>query len=104
MNTIERVGKSIKNFTDRNDPVVLIKERENFSFTFFVIGAMVGLIGGLMFTPDTGENNRAKLKEKLKDLQQDDANPSGSKSYRVTGISEEGVTNLEQERKNLTTF
>lgn len=102
MKALDRLGKSVKHFTDKNDPVILVKETNYFSFTFFIIGALAGAIAGLLFTPDSGEKNRTKLAEKLKEIQKDDVKFSGRKSYKVREISDEGIKNLEQERENLT--
>lgn len=102
MRALDKLGKRVKHITDKNPPVVLVKEYNYFSFPFFIIGAIVGIIAGLLFTPDTGENNRKKLEEKLKEMNKDDVKFSGRQSYKVREISDQGVKNLEQERENLT--
>jgi gas vesicle protein len=82
----------------------LIEESNYFSFTFFILGAIVGAFTALLYTPDTGENNRKKLAEKFNDLNEDKEKNIGKKSYKIREITDSGVRNLEEERENLTQF
>lgn len=100
MKAIDKLGKSVKNFTDKNSSVILIEESNYFSVSFFVIGAVLGAILGLVFTPDTGENNRRKIEEKFNELAKKDNDSSSQNSYQVREVSDQKIRSLEVERES----
>lgn len=102
MKAFDNLGKSVKNFTDKNSSVVLIEESNYFSLPFFIIGAVLGAILGLVFTPDTGENNRRKIEEKFNELTQNkDDEFEGQNSYQVREVSDQKIKSIEVERENI---
>lgn len=95
------LGKSSKKFYRENTPVVVINERELFSWPLFFGGLLVGAIVALLYTPDTGEHNRQKISEKFNDLTEDKVKFNGRKSYKVREINEEGVKDLQESRTDI---
>lgn len=103
MKTFDKLGKSVKNYTDKNSSVILIEESNYFSVPFFIVGAVLGAILGLVFTPDTGENNRKKIEEKFNEIAKNkDDDFSGQKSYQAREINEQKIKSLEVERESNT--
>ncbi|MDQ3392873.1 MAG: YtxH domain-containing protein [Bacteroidota bacterium] len=103
MKTFDNLSKTVKRFTDKHSPVLLIEEPNYFSIPFFMVGAAVGAIIALLFTPDTGENNRKKILEKF-NTDQDEINFNGHSTYKIREVSEDGIKNLEQARENINQF
>jgi hypothetical protein len=97
----KNLSKSSKKFYKKNTPVVLINEREYFSWPLFFGGLIVGAIVALLYTPDTGEHNRQKISEKINELTEDKVNSNGKKSYKVREINEGGVKDLQETRTDI---
>ncbi|CAN5347306.1 hypothetical protein BH23BAC1_BH23BAC1_08300 [soil metagenome] len=95
------LSKSSKKFYRKNTPVVVINEREYFSWPLFFGGLLVGAIIALLYTPDTGEHNRQKIAEKFNDLTEDKVKFNGRKSYKVREITEDGVKDLQESKTDL---
>jgi hypothetical protein len=95
------LSKSSKKFYDKNTPIVVIKEKDYFSWPLFFGGLLVGAIIALLYTPDTGEHNRQKIVEKFNDITEDKVKFNGRKSYKVREITEEGVNDLQESKYNL---
>lgn len=95
------LNKSLGNLQKKSIPVVVVDRTNYFSFPFFVIGALVGAIAALLYTPDTGENIRRKITDKLKNTNQEDESFEGRQTYNVGEISSEGLSSLEEAKTRM---
>lgn len=95
------LNKSLGDLQKKSLPVVVVDKTNYFSFPFFVLGALVGAIAALLYTPDTGENMRRKITDKLKNVNQEKDPFAGRQTYNVGDISSEGERSLEELRTRM---
>jgi len=64
----------------------------------FLSGAAIGLVAGILTAPDKGENTRAKIKDKVKDIKDLTDNISDNIEEKINQLNEQ-IEQLKKETK-----